>query len=106
MPFKYLLAVSLFVASMAVLSDSLASSSIISSHDPVAAGTTITVKVTSSPCQPVTVILYIDGVEFRGTIEHVPGTCTLDVPPGTAGRGYVLEVRCPGEVSSEGGTVL
>jgi len=101
-----LLAVSLFIGSLLAGNAVTTKSSFDWSVGPVISGGSVEVKVTVAPCHPVTVTLYAGGKEIQRTIERVPGTCTLEVPAGTAGQGWVIEVECPDDHDSRSGQIL
>ena len=100
------LAVSSFCVSILVTNVAIEAPTFDWSHDPVISGTSMVVKVKVAPCHPVTVLLVIDGVQVQATIAELPGECTLQVPPGTAGAGYTLSVFCGTDRSTETGQVL
>jgi hypothetical protein len=76
------------------------------SHDPVAAGATVTVKVSVAPCNPVTVTLLIDGnVVDHDEVGSPPGSTTVDVPSGSSGSAWEIRVSCNGRVDSQSGVV-
>ena len=102
---KGLLAVFLFIGSLLAGNAITARSSFEWSHGRVVSGSSVEVKVTVAPCHPVTVTIYAGGHEIQGTITSVPGTCTLEIPSGTAGQGYVIEIACPNEHVSESGQI-
>jgi hypothetical protein len=79
---------------------------ITSSHTPVTAGMSVKITVTDAPCHPLTVTLWIDGKEIKGTIDDVPGSVTLDVPANTQGEAYSLEISCDNDRSVETGFVI
>ena len=97
-----LLISSLFISSLGPANDT----SFEWSHDLVVSGGSVTIKVTAAPCHPVTVLLLVDGETITGQIAEVPGTVTLQVPSGTAGAGYTIEVQCPAEADSKSGQVI
>jgi hypothetical protein len=107
MPFKGLIAVSLFFASMVASSLSTAPTNFDWSHDAVVAGSTVTVKVSGAPCQPVTVVVYVNGEQVgSGTVSEFPGGVTVGVPAGTQGGSYTIVVRCPNDRTTETGPIL
>lgn len=104
---KGILAVSLFVGSILIVnSRSLAPTSFDWSHDPVVAGASVSVKVTTAPCHPVTVTISIGSYSKSVTINEIPGEASLGVPAGTEGQGYTISVSCPNERDSQSGAVL
>jgi hypothetical protein len=102
-----LVAISLFVGCIAFMNARFATANSFDwSNDPVISGSTVGVKVTAAPCHPVTVILYVEGQEVdRGTIDDVPGSCDLDVPGGSTGKSYRIEIECPSECDSHTGLI-
>jgi hypothetical protein len=64
-------------------------------QSPVLSGTPLTVTVTGSPCQPVSVKLIVGGnVVGKLTIPSPPGEVTFSVPGGTTGAAYRIELSC------------
>jgi hypothetical protein len=102
---RSLLAVSLFIGSLLAVNAVTTKSSFEWSHGRVVSGGSVEVKVTVAPCHPVTVTIYAGGHEIRRTIERVPGSCTIEIPEGTAGQGYVIEVACPDDHDSRSGQI-
>jgi hypothetical protein len=103
---RALLAVSLFIGSLLAANAVTTKSSFDWSVGPVISGGSVQINVKVAPCHPVTVTLYAGGREIHGTIPEVPGTCTLQVPAGTAGQGWVIEVQCPNSHDSKSGQIL
>ena len=76
------------------------------SHNTVIAGSNTSVRVNGSPCTPVTVRLYVDGVEVAtGEVSSPPGTASLAVPAGSSGKPFIIKVSCNGQSDSQSGTV-
>jgi hypothetical protein len=106
MSFKGLVAISLFGSSI-LLSNFLASSTPAFdwSHGLVVAGGTVKIDVHGSPCEPITVTLYVNGQTITGRIDGAPGSVTLTVPPGCEGQSYTIEIRCPDARTTASGQV-
>ncbi len=72
----------------------------------VNAGGPVSVKVTSAPCETVTVRFYVDGILVDTKTVKVPGTIDFTCPAGTTGASWLVTVSCPdGGSSSQGGVV-
>jgi hypothetical protein len=76
------------------------------SHTTVIAGSSTSVRVQGAPCSPVTVRLFVDGVEVAsGEVPSPPGTVSLAVPAGSQGKPFIIKVSCNGQSDTKSGTV-
>lgn len=74
--------------------------------DTVVAGSTATVRVDSAPQFPVEVRLYVDGIlRDSADITTAGDSCDLDVPAGTTGLDWKIEVQSGSETDARRGTV-
>ncbi len=71
----------------------------------VTSGSAFSVQVVSAPCDQVTVVFYLDGTEISRRTCSSPGTANFTCPPNSNGKLWEVQVICPGEDDSRGGTV-